>query len=131
MIANPFYELDREDRVVVIRCKGEWTRQTGLDLFVDLERLIDQLEPGVPWATLVDFRQWLPPNAEIVAQANDAKALVEGAGRGHGAFLVESLEAVKMLIETSVVQPESKRVRYFQSEQAARQWLASLGYLDS
>ena len=125
------YELALEDRVVVIRCRGEWDRQTGIALFLELEPLIQPLEDGKPWATLADFSQWAPTDPDLIAMANDAKALLDGAGRVHGALLIESLESAKIMIERSVIQPETERIRYFQNEHAARQWLASLGYLGS
>jgi hypothetical protein len=128
--SQKLYELAIDGRVVVIRCLGDWDRRTGLGLFLELEELLGELEPNTPWASLVDFTLWTPSSADVVAMANDAKALLDGAGRAHGAFLIGSLEAAKMMIERSLIQPRAGRIQYFQTEAAAREWLASLGYLD-
>lgn len=115
--------------MVFIRCYGIWTREVALALLADLKELVKSLEPGVPWATLVDFSSWRPAGPEVADVAIETRELIDAAGRTHGAFLFGSLEAAKLMVEKGVIDPASRRVQHFKNEALAREWLASLGYL--
>ena len=123
--------LSIEDRVLLIRAHGVWSQEVQDEFLAALERTIEKLPEGRPWATLVDFTQYEDTSENAMILAHQAVEIVEKAGRSHGAFLIGALEFGRRMIESEVISPERQHVKYFQTERRAREWLAELGYLDA
>ena len=122
------YRIILEDRVVVVRMCGQWTKAIASDVFAVIRELISKLPPNQPWATLTDFTGWkddvdedvLNIGAQIVKHLDDN-------GRTHRATVIGSMKVGEQLLQGGLIDPK-RPARHFPTEERAREWLQKLGY---
>lgn len=127
--ASEYYEVSIEGRVIVIRTLGAWDKHVANHYFEVIKDTIRQLPPGQPWATFVDFTRWDVLDNETFAIGAEIIKYCDAHGRGNGAFMIGSMAVGQRMLEHHLLNPETS-ARHFHTEEAARQWLDSLGYFD-